>query len=152
MPPHSALPAALLVPDSPSQVLGGDTDELDGPVFDPIEFINKKFADERSLEGLDKAIAAVAERGEYADDNRDLIRAWLAQGGFAMSAARLADLAMEHGLYEPLLRGKTTPIAKGKAMGKAGAIRAHKLFSIEQMVAAHVDLYRSIDLSRSNVK
>jgi glycosyltransferase involved in cell wall biosynthesis len=41
---------------------------------------------------------------------------------------------------------------KGKAMGKAGAIRAHKLFSIEQMVAAHVDLYRSIDLSRSNVK
>ena len=41
---------------------------------------------------------------------------------------------------------------KGKAMGKAGAIRARKLFSIEQMVAAHVDLYRSIDLSRSNVK
>jgi glycosyltransferase involved in cell wall biosynthesis len=40
----------------------------------------------------------------------------------------------------------------GKAMGKAGAIRAHKLFSIEQMVTAHVDLYRSIDLSRSNVK
>jgi hypothetical protein len=61
MPPHSALPAALLVPDSPSQVLGGDTDELDGPVFDPIEFINKKFADERSLEGLDKAIASYAE-------------------------------------------------------------------------------------------
>ena len=41
---------------------------------------------------------------------------------------------------------------KGKAMGKAGAIRARKLFSIEQMVAAHVDLYRSIELSRSNVK
>jgi glycosyltransferase involved in cell wall biosynthesis len=41
---------------------------------------------------------------------------------------------------------------KGKAMGKAGAIRARKLFSIEQMVTAHVDLYRSIDLSRSNVK
>jgi glycosyltransferase involved in cell wall biosynthesis len=41
---------------------------------------------------------------------------------------------------------------KGKAMGKAGAIRARKLFSIDQMVAAHVDLYRSIDLSRSNVK
>jgi glycosyltransferase involved in cell wall biosynthesis len=41
---------------------------------------------------------------------------------------------------------------KGKAMGKAGVIRAHKLFSIEQMVVAHVDLYRSIDLSRSNVK
>ena len=41
---------------------------------------------------------------------------------------------------------------KGKAMGKAGAMRARKLFSIEQMVAAHVDLYRSIDLSRSNVK
>ena len=40
----------------------------------------------------------------------------------------------------------------GKAMGKAGAIRARELFSIEQMVAAHVDLYRSIDLSRSNVK
>ena len=41
---------------------------------------------------------------------------------------------------------------KGKAMGKAGAIRARKLFSIEQMVDAHVELYRSIDLSRSNVK
>jgi glycosyltransferase involved in cell wall biosynthesis len=41
---------------------------------------------------------------------------------------------------------------KGKAMGKAGAIRARKLFSIEQMVTAHVDLYRSIDLSRRNVK
>jgi glycosyltransferase involved in cell wall biosynthesis len=41
---------------------------------------------------------------------------------------------------------------KGKAMGKAGGIRARKLFSIEQMVAAHVDLYRSIELSRSNVK
>jgi glycosyltransferase involved in cell wall biosynthesis len=41
---------------------------------------------------------------------------------------------------------------KGMAMGKAGAIRAQKLFSIEQMVAAHLDLYRSIDLSRSIVK
>lgn len=41
---------------------------------------------------------------------------------------------------------------KGKAMGQAGAIRAQKLFSIEQMITAHVDLYRSIDLSRSNVK
>jgi glycosyltransferase involved in cell wall biosynthesis len=41
---------------------------------------------------------------------------------------------------------------KGKAMGKAGAIRARKLFSTEQMVTAHADLYRSIDLSRSNMK
>jgi glycosyltransferase involved in cell wall biosynthesis len=41
---------------------------------------------------------------------------------------------------------------KGKAMGQAGAIRARKLFSIEQMITAHVDLYRSIDLSRNIVK
>jgi len=41
---------------------------------------------------------------------------------------------------------------KGKDMGKAGAIRARKLFSIEQMVDAHVELYRRIVISRSNVK
>jgi glycosyltransferase involved in cell wall biosynthesis len=41
---------------------------------------------------------------------------------------------------------------KGKDMGQAAATRAQKLFSIEQMIAAHVDLYRSIELSRNIVK
>ncbi len=41
---------------------------------------------------------------------------------------------------------------KGKAMGNAGAIRAQQLFSIDQMITAHVDLYRSIDPSRSILK
>jgi hypothetical protein len=42
---------------SPVQVLGAEQDELDGPTFDAVEFINKKFHDERSLDGLDDAIA-----------------------------------------------------------------------------------------------
>ncbi len=33
---------------------------------------------------------------------------------------------------------------KGKAMSQAASIRAQKLFSIDQMITAHVDLYRSI--------
>lgn len=40
------------------QVLGNEIDELDGPTFDPVDFINKKFPDERSLDGLDKAIGS----------------------------------------------------------------------------------------------
>jgi glycosyltransferase involved in cell wall biosynthesis len=41
---------------------------------------------------------------------------------------------------------------KGKAMGQAAAKRARNLFSIEQMITAHVDLYKSIELSRNIVK
>ena len=41
---------------------------------------------------------------------------------------------------------------KGKDMGRAAATRAQKLFSIDQMITAHVDLYRSIELSRNIVK
>ena len=33
---------------------------------------------------------------------------------------------------------------KGKAMGQAASTRAQKLFSIDQMITSHVDLYRSI--------
>ncbi len=40
------------------QVLGSQVDELDGPTFDSVDFINKKFHDEKSLDGLDKAIAS----------------------------------------------------------------------------------------------
>jgi hypothetical protein len=36
--------------------LGGEADELDGPTFDAVDFVNKKFPDEKSLDGLDKAI------------------------------------------------------------------------------------------------
>ena len=40
-----------------TQVLGAETDELDGPSFDAIAFINKKFPDEQSLDGLERAIS-----------------------------------------------------------------------------------------------
>jgi hypothetical protein len=39
------------------QVLGGDCDELDGPSFDVVSFINKKFPNDQSLTTLDRAIA-----------------------------------------------------------------------------------------------
>ena len=39
------------------QVLGASADELDGPTFDALSFVNKRFPDEKSLEGLDAAIA-----------------------------------------------------------------------------------------------
>ncbi len=42
----------------PPQVLGGDQDELDGPSFDAVDFINRKFPDERALDALDRSIAA----------------------------------------------------------------------------------------------
>jgi hypothetical protein len=46
------------VEDAIKKVLGAETDELDGPSFDAVEFVNRKYADDRSLDGLDKAIAA----------------------------------------------------------------------------------------------
>jgi hypothetical protein len=50
--------AAALSHITPSvQVLGAEQDELDGPTFDSVEYINKKFHDEKSLDGLDDAIA-----------------------------------------------------------------------------------------------
>lgn len=39
------------------QVLGSESDELDGPSFDAIDFVNRKFPDERSLESLDRTIS-----------------------------------------------------------------------------------------------
>jgi glycosyltransferase involved in cell wall biosynthesis len=41
---------------------------------------------------------------------------------------------------------------KGKDMGQAAATRAQKLFSVDRMITAHVDLYRSIELSSNIVK
>lgn len=38
-------------------VLGGESDELDGPSFDALAFINKRFPDEKSLSGLEGAIS-----------------------------------------------------------------------------------------------
>ena len=40
------------------QVLGADSDELDGPTFDPVAFVNRTFPDEKSLDGLDRSIEA----------------------------------------------------------------------------------------------
>lgn len=56
-----ALPPLALAPPSPAcchlQVLGAESDELDGPSFDAIEFVNRKFPDEKALEALDRTVA-----------------------------------------------------------------------------------------------
>ena len=55
-----------------TKVLGAETDELDGPSFDAIAFINKKFPDEHSLDGLERAIAEFDSGDVRAPSTRSL--------------------------------------------------------------------------------
>lgn len=44
------------VEDAIRSVLGAESDELDGPSFDALAYINKRFPDEKSLSGLENVI------------------------------------------------------------------------------------------------
>ena len=44
------------VEDAIRAVLGAESDELDGPTFDALAYINKRFPDEKSLNGLEHVI------------------------------------------------------------------------------------------------
>jgi vacuolar protein sorting-associated protein 53 len=72
------------VEDAILKVLGNETDELDGPSFDAVEFVNRKYADDRSLDGLDKAIAAYdAEIKELDESILETVREQSTSGALA---------------------------------------------------------------------
>jgi hypothetical protein len=41
------------------QILGAETDDFDAAEFDTVDYINRHFPDEKSLEGIDRQIAAM---------------------------------------------------------------------------------------------
>jgi hypothetical protein len=72
------------VEDAIKKVLGAETDELDGPSFDAVEFVNRKYADDRSLDGLDKAISAYdAEIKELDESILETVREQSTSGALA---------------------------------------------------------------------
>jgi chromosome segregation ATPase len=72
------------------KVLGSDVDELDGPTFDAVAFTNRAFADDRALEGLDKAIAGYDAEVRALDESiLETVREQSSAG--ALAARDIAD-------------------------------------------------------------
>lgn len=68
------------------QLLGNSGDELDQPDFDAIEYINRKFVDEESLEELDDFIARHEQ--EISDLDTDIRKIIRDQGTMGATASR----------------------------------------------------------------
>jgi hypothetical protein len=41
------------------QILGAETDDFDAAEFDTVDYINRHFPDEKSLDGIDRQVAAM---------------------------------------------------------------------------------------------
>ena len=115
------------------QVLGGAADELDGPSFDALAFVNKKFPDERSLEGLDAAIAGYDEEIRMLDASiLETVREQSTAGSLA--AKDIADAKDSIGD----LQGKIIEIKK-------------KAEASEQMVADICSDIRQLDVAKRHL-
>ena len=93
-------------------MLGGESDELDGPHFDVVAFINKRFPDEKSLEGLDAAIAAYDTEAKALDETvLETVREQSTAG--TLAARDIADAKdsigdLQHKIVEIKMKAKAT--------------------------------------------
>lgn len=100
-PADEALLAQSLSPrveDAIRKVLGAESDELDGPTFDAVAFVNAKFGDEKSLSALDRTIV------DYDDEIKTCVGGadgrgarWRWGGAAARARARRFSLALRRG-------------------------------------------------------
>ena len=93
-------------------VLGGESDELDGPAFDVVAFINRKFPDEASLSSLDAVIAAYDAEIQALDQTiLESVREQSTAGSLAARDIRDASESidvLQHKIREIQMKAKAT--------------------------------------------